>query len=155
VEWVEFASPLRIEVRPDTRLPVHCSANGKLLLAYSPRQTRERILAGAPFPAHTRNTMTSASGLAAELETIRRRGYAEDNEEFLDGVICLAVPVRNRRRQVVAGLALMAPAARLSLAKARTYLPDLLRCARLISADLGYRRERRTIEPVLDKPLLE
>ncbi len=137
VEWVETASSLRIDVRPDTRLPIHASANGKLLLAYSPPAIRRRVLAAGRFPALTPKTITSAARLAADLEAIRQRGWAEDDEEFSSGIICLAVPVRNRRRQVVAGLALMAPAARLSLAKARAWIPDLRASAEAISADLA------------------
>jgi DNA-binding IclR family transcriptional regulator len=147
VEWVESASELRVEVKPGTRLPLHCSANGKLLLAYSPPAVREGVLGSAPFPAHTRNTITTAEALSAELAAIRRRGYAEDNEEFLDGVICLAVPVRNRGGRVVAGLALMAVATRLPLEKARRYLPDLLACAEALSAELVSAADRSESGP--------
>jgi IclR family transcriptional regulator, acetate operon repressor len=146
VEWVESTSELRVEVKPGTKLPLHCSANGKLLLAYSPPAVRERVLASAPFPTHTGNTITTADALSPELDRIRRRGYAEDNEEFLDGVICLAVPVRNRGGHVVAGLALMAVSARLSLEKARRYLPDLLACAAALSAELLSAEERFGVE---------
>lgn len=146
VEWVESAGPFRIDIPPGTQVPAHCSANGKLLLAYGPAAVRRRILAAAPFPAHTAKTITTAGALARELEAIRRRGYSEDDEEFLAGVCCLAVPVRNRRAEVVAGLAVMAPAARLPLPKARQHLPDLRACADAISAELGEgtRRKKRS-----------
>ena len=78
--------------------------------------------------------MTTAAALSRELEVIRRRGYSEDNEEFLVGVCCLAVPVRNAQRQVTAGLAVMAPSARFPLEKARACLPDLYATAEIISA---------------------
>jgi IclR family transcriptional regulator, acetate operon repressor len=143
VHWVESAGPFRIHIEPGTQVPVHCSANGKLLLAYGPETVRERILASGPFPAYTPQTITSAESLRRELQRIRRESHSEDNEEFLAGVCCIAVPVRNRRGEVVAGLAVMAPSARLPLVKAREYLPDLEACAEAISAELGRRVRRR------------
>jgi IclR family acetate operon transcriptional repressor len=142
VEWVESAGPLRVNIAPGTQVPAHCSANGKLLLAYGPASLRQRILAASPAVAYTANTITAADALARELENIRRQGYSEDNEEFLAGVCCLAVPVRNRRGEVVAGLAVMAPSARLPLEKARQHLPDLRTCAEAISAELHPKRRR-------------
>ena len=134
VERVESAWPLRMDFKPGSRVPVHCTANGKLLLAYSPPSVRHRLLRAAPFPPYAKNTMTTAAALSRELEVIRRRGYSEDNEEFLVGVCCLAVPVRNAERQVTAGLAVMAPSARFPLEKARACLPDLYATAEIISA---------------------
>lgn len=142
VAWADSASPLRegtrLVVDPGLRLPLHCTANGKLLLAYAPPAFRGRIILDvAPYRRYTKNTITSTSELRAELERIRDRGFAEDGEEFLDGVVCLAVPVQNQRGQAVAGLAIMAPAARLSLEKARSYLPELRGCADAISRELA------------------
>ena len=143
VQWVESAGPFRINIEPDMQVPVHASANGKLLLAHGPEIVREHILASAPFHAYTPQTITTADSLRREIQRIRREGHSEDNEEFLAGVCCIAVPVRNRRGEVVAGLAVMAPSARLPLVKARKYLPDMEACAAAISAELGRRSPRR------------
>ncbi|MBI4591622.1 MAG: IclR family transcriptional regulator [Candidatus Rokubacteria bacterium] len=137
VERVESAWPLRMDFKPGSRVPIHCTANGKLLLAYSPPSVRQRILRAAPFPACAKNTLTTAAQLSRELDAIRRRGYSEDNEEFLAGVCCVAVPIRNGKREVIAGLAVMAPSARFPLEKARSYLPDLYATAEAISAQWG------------------
>lgn len=134
VERVVSAQPLRTDMGAGTRVPLHCTANGKLLLAYSPPPLRQRVVRSAPFPPHTKNTIRTAAELSRELDVIRRRGYSEDKEEFLEGVCCLAVPVRDRAGHVIAGLAIMAPSARFPLGKARGYLPDLYVTADLISA---------------------
>jgi len=146
VDWVESAGPLRIAVPAGTQVPAHCSANGKLLLACGPSSLRRRILASAPFTSYTATTITTADALTRELEKIRRQGYSEDNEEFLAGVCCLAVPVRNRRGEVVAGLAVMAPSARLPLDRALQHLPDLIACADAISAELQTRSRRASVD---------
>jgi IclR family acetate operon transcriptional repressor len=137
VEWVESTSPLRVDIDPTTPMPVHCTASGKLLLAFAPQELRDSVLRSAPFPARTRNTITSARALQAELTEIRRRGHSEDNEELLPGVNCLAVPIFNRDGEVVAGLAAMVPVASVPLAQLRRDLPDLSEAARRISQEIG------------------
>lgn len=140
IERIESAWPLNINFQPGSRVPVHCTANGKLLLAFAPRRHRERLLNSIELRPYTRNTMVDGARLLRELQEIRRQGYSEDNEEFLAGVCCLAVPVKDRRGRVVAGLAVSAPSARFPLEKARSYLPDLQACAEELSvqAKLGF-----------------
>jgi DNA-binding IclR family transcriptional regulator len=137
VEWVESTTPLRVDIGPANSMPVHCTASGKLLLAFAPLAVREGVLSSAPFPARTKNTLTGARALARELAEIRRRGYSEDHEELLPGVNCLAVPVFNAQGEVVAGLAAMAPTASLPLKKLRTFLPNLREAALSLSQELG------------------
>lgn len=137
IERVESSWPLRMDFKPGSRVPIHCTAIGKLLMAFAPRRVRNQLLEGGKFRAHAKNTILNPSRLARHLEEIRRRGYSEDNEEFLAGVCCLAVPVKDRRGQVVAGLAVSAPYARFPLEKAREYLPDLRACAGLIGGQLS------------------
>jgi DNA-binding IclR family transcriptional regulator len=139
VEWVDTTSALRIDLRPETRVPIHCSASGKLLMANAPEPVRDAYLRSAPFPALTSRTLTTARALEHEFERIRERGYSEDDQEYLGGVNCLAVPVRNEAGETVAALATMAPVATLPLAKARAHLPELRRAAEEIAAALGWK----------------
>ena len=68
---------------------------------------------------HTATTLTTPEALLEELDAIRRDGYAVDAEEFVDGLVCVAVPVLGSgRRQVRCAVALQAPAARMPLAQA-------------------------------------
>lgn len=134
---VESSWPLRMDFKPGSRVPIHCTANGKLLLAFAPRRLQERLVGSLGLEPYTRNTLTESAALRRELAEIRRRGYSEDNEEFLQGVCCLAVPVGDTRGRVVAGLAVSAPSARFPLEKARNYLPDLRACAEQLSPHMG------------------
>lgn len=145
VEWVDSTSALRVDLRPETRVPIHCSASGKLLMAHASQALRQRFLKSAPFRSYTPRTITGARALEQEFERIRGQGYAEDDQEYLIGVNCLAVPVRNDEHEVVAALATMAPAAVLPLAEARERLPDLRRCADAISAALGWKPGRKRV----------
>jgi IclR family transcriptional regulator, acetate operon repressor len=138
VEWVDSVSLIRVDLDAGTKVPAHCSASGKLLMAFAPDGIRERFLKSAPFAALTKSTITTARALERELASIRRRGYSEDDQEFLPGVCCIAVPVRNVTGEVVAGLAVMAPEISFSLATARRHLPDLRACADAISEEYGW-----------------
>lgn len=136
VAWVESTSLIRVDINPDLQVPVQCSASGKLLLAYAKDAVRDRFLRTAPFKGTTPNSITTALSLRREFARIRSREYSEDREELIQGVNCLAVPVRNQGGEVVAGLALMAPVAVLPLAQARAFLPELRACADAIAAEM-------------------
>ncbi len=135
------ASPIRVRrFRLELRSAADdCSASGKLLMAHAPADVQARFLKSAPFAPRTKKTITTAKALMREFQTIRRAGYSLDNQEFLQGVVCLAVPDRDRSGNVVAGLAVMAPEASFPLAKAKRHLPDILHCAEMISLQFGSR----------------
>ena len=123
LDRVESAFPLRLELRPGTRVPIHCSASGKLFLAHLPPAQRAALLGSLPLTRHTATTLTDRAALEAELEQIRRQGFATDAEEFVEGLVCVAVPVpvpvpTGGPRQVRCAVALQAPAARMPLGQA-------------------------------------
>jgi DNA-binding IclR family transcriptional regulator len=138
VQWVDSTAPLRVDFGTDTPMPVHCSASGKLLLAFGSDELREHVLRSAPFRSYTKNTITSARTFTRELAKIRKQGYSEDDQELLPGVNCLAVPISNRNGDVVAGLAVMAPAAIVPLEMLRTHLPEIRDCAGCVARELGW-----------------
>ncbi|MFE2046262.1 IclR family transcriptional regulator [Streptomyces sp. NPDC059477] len=83
------------------RLPAHCTAIGKAVLAFS----EDRVVAGAlagPLERRTAHSMTSADGVREQLAAIRRDGFAVDREEAVEGLACVAVPVLFQDRAVAA-----------------------------------------------------
>lgn len=137
LDRVEASWPLRMDFKPGSRVPLHCTANGKLLLAYAPPATGEKLLRSLILTEQTPRTIVNRAELERELARIRRCGHSEDDEDFLAGVCCLAVPVRDRRRRIVAGLAVSAPSARYTLERARTHLPDLTAAAQELGEQFG------------------
>ena len=126
LDRMESAFPLRLELRPGTRVPLHCSASGKLFLAHLPARQCQTLLDSLPLSRHTATTLTSRAELETELEAIRRQDYAVDAEEFVDGLVCVAVPVRQPgQRGVRCAVALQAPVARMALPQALQQLPRL------------------------------
>ena len=118
--------------------PMHCTGNGKLLMsAYSSEQlTRYIELRG--LTRYTENTITERGALEIELEAIRRRGYALDNQEREAGVRCLAYPIRDYTGAIIAGISVTGPAMRLTDEVIAAFQEPLNRVAQQISTDLGF-----------------
>jgi IclR family acetate operon transcriptional repressor len=128
LDRVEAAWPLGLRFEAGSRVPVHCTSMGKLLLSFLPAQRRLQMLRAAPLNFYTENTITDPVRLNAELDAIRVSQVSIDNQEFLAGVVCAAVPVRGPNGAVAAALAVSAPMARMSVKRAEQCVP-LLRAA--------------------------
>ena len=119
LDRVEAEWPLRLQLPVGgVALRPHCCASGKLLLAHRPPAERSRLLGQMPLERFTERTITDRQVLASELDRIVGAGYAVDNEEYVLGVACVAVAVRDRRDEVVASLAVQGATARLPLMRA-------------------------------------
>lgn len=133
LDRVETAAPLRFYLHPGSRVPAHCSASGKLFLAQMSPAQRRRLLAPVPLTAYTPRTLTDLDALEKELGQVRRDGYAFDDEEFLPGLLCLAVGVPAAGGRSALCVAVQAPLLRCSRDKALAWLPALQRAARALS----------------------
>ncbi|WP_199873151.1 IclR family transcriptional regulator [Ideonella sp. A 288] len=131
LDRVETAAPLRFYLHPGSRVPAHCSASGKIFLAQMAPVQRARLLGAGPLERCTSATITDAAALEAELKAVRKAGHATDREEFLPGLVCVAVPVPTTEKSGRSSLciALQAPVMRLPLDKALGLLPELQRAA--------------------------
>ncbi len=125
LDRVETRWPLRLALEPGSRVPLHCTASGKLLLAAMPKETQERVLATLQLTANTSNTIIDPRLLRRDLQRITKRGFSTDNEEFLAGLIAVAVPICDRKGRPFAAVACHAPVARLDLRQAIALVPRL------------------------------
>jgi DNA-binding IclR family transcriptional regulator len=133
VDRVEAAWPLRMNLTSGSRVPLHCTASGKLLLALLPKASRERITGQLALTRYTDATITDRRQLSSELARIRASRYATDKEEYHAGLVCVAVPVMNARERACATLAVQAPVSRMPLERALGHLPALRQAARAIA----------------------
>ncbi|WP_454856583.1 IclR family transcriptional regulator [Rhizobium binxianense] len=136
IDRVECEWPLRVQLRPGSRVPVYCTAIGKLLLAFAESRNRQKILSYVPLTPLTDNTITDPILLDMAFEEIRLRNFSVNREEDALGLIAVAVPLRDPSGQVVAGLGMHAPTARMSLEKAKSCLPRLRAAAEEMAAAL-------------------
>ena len=95
LDRVETPAPLRFYLQPGSRVPVHCSASGKLFLAQMSPSQRRRLLEQIPLERYTERTITDPVRLEQEIDQVRSEGFTLDDEEFLPGLVCLAVLVQN------------------------------------------------------------
>jgi len=129
LDRVETQWPLRLSFQTGSRVPAHASASGKLLLALLPARERQRIVERLPLQRFTEATLADAEALRRELAQIRKSRVGRDNEEYLDGTVCVAVPVEDGPLRIPAALAVHAPRSRMSLEQATDHLPLLRQAA--------------------------
>lgn len=141
LDRVECNWPLRVPLRPGSRVPTHCTAIGKLLLAYLPARQRDRLLTAMPLTRYTEYTITDRAAFEAHLAEIRAQGYSINNQEDSLGLIAIAVPIRNREGKVFAGLAVHGPEIRMSIEQAKAFLPFLNTAAKELAVALAFDHE--------------
>ena len=125
LDRVEAPWPWRLTLDVGAHVPLHCTASGKLFLAFMPRARRDMLISQLRLTRMTAATLLTAEALHKECDTIAREGHSFDREEFIDGLVAAAVPVRDAAGEVRAALAIHAPTARLSLDQARERIPAL------------------------------
>lgn len=134
LDRVETRWPLRLALEPGSRVPLHCTASGKLFLSAMAPGERDALLQGMELTPCTPRSLTNLSRLMREVKRIAERGYSLDNEEFITGLVAVAVPVVDESGQPVAALACHAPVARLDLRGAVALVPRLRQAAQRIAA---------------------
>ncbi|RLA47637.1 MAG: IclR family transcriptional regulator [Gammaproteobacteria bacterium] len=125
VDRCETKWPLGLRFEAGSRVPIHCTALGKMFLSNMSAGQRRKYLATLPLTRYTEYTYTDPVKLEEELVKIRDEGVSFDNCEFMSGVVCMAVPIQGPKGNIVAGVAVSAPEARLTLEDLREYLPAL------------------------------
>lgn len=123
IDRVETHEPLRLHVEPGTHVPLHCTASGKLFLAQMPAERRSAMLKQLALTPQTDRSITDVDLLETELERIRVRGVGIDSEEFVRGMVAVAVPILSAQGDCLAALACHAPTARKSLGDLIEYIP--------------------------------
>lgn len=140
VDKLEGKQAVRVELTAlGARLYPHCSALGKVLLAYRPEEDVKRILKTNGLPRFTPNTITDTAEFDQLLIKIRKQGYAFDLEEIVMDLCCVGAPIRNHTGQVIAAMSMSLPAYRFHRSQVE-YRNAVVRSAKMISERMGYYR---------------
>lgn len=137
VEVADSPHPVRIAARPGTLVELHCSATGKIFLAYSIPEPRA-FCQTLDLTPHTQNTDTTTEAVMASIEQTRKLGYAIDEEEFVPGVRCIAAPVTNAFGKTIAAVGITASTSTFTKAKINTMAKTLIAAAKEISTNMGF-----------------
>ncbi len=118
--------------------PAFCTAEGRVLLAFSPPAVVADVLDGELLP-RTANTETNPAALRRLLDDVRSTGYAIDDEESEDSMRCLAAPVRDISGKVVAAVGIAGPTVRLTKKALRAMAPEVVAIGDAVSVRMGWR----------------
>lgn len=146
VDAGQHAGGLRMASMLGSRMPTHCSAVGKVMLAYLPEEKLVEIVSDKGMPRRTENTITDIEELKDHLQHIREQGYALDDEENEKGIKCVAAPIQDQSGKVIAAISISVPGIRIRTDTLLTTLKDQITATAVkISQKLGYNRSRNLL----------
>jgi DNA-binding IclR family transcriptional regulator len=93
LEQVISPQPIKFTVSPGTRFNLHTAAPAKAMLAYMSDEERDHHLKDYHFAAYTPHTISTRTAYLEELNKVRQLGYAVDDEEEIEGVLCIGAPI--------------------------------------------------------------
>jgi DNA-binding IclR family transcriptional regulator len=136
IDRVETRHPLRLHLEIGTRVPLHCTASGKIFLSQMSPEAVQTLLGPEPYERFTPTTLTSYRALAAELDVTRRTQVGVHDSELFADSVAVAVPIADPGGRIFAAVAMHAPSSRASIATAMKALPALHRAASTIAATM-------------------
>ncbi|MEM9971488.1 MAG: IclR family transcriptional regulator [Pseudomonadota bacterium] len=115
LDRVETDWPFRVQFPIGYNVPFHCTASGKTFMASLPPKARRSFVEGLDLSTQTTKTHTSADTLLDDLRSIAKRGFALDEQEFIEGMVAIAVPVHDAAGRFFAALAFHGPVQRIDI----------------------------------------
>lgn len=125
LDRVETKWPLRIQLPVGTTVPFHCTASGKMYLSSLAPRMLAKYLSSAKLDAQTSRTMTDPDTIFQAIKEVRSRGYSTDDEEFMDGMVAIAVPIHDDLGRLMSTLSVHAPIQRVTIADLEAHLDRL------------------------------
>lgn len=136
LEVCDSPNPVRAASRAGSLADIHCSATGKVYLAYD-ESADDSLLKEMELKARTQHTMTSIDQVLAETEKTRAQGFALDDEEYAEGVRCLAAPVYDAQGQLATAIGITASTMTFPRERIQEIANNVCIAARKLSKNLG------------------
>lgn len=137
IDHVTSSHVIAISGQTGELVPLHCTSHGKALLSDFDEPALAGLMGAKPLKAFTRSTILSIRALARECEAICAQGFATDDSEYMEGVRCIAAPIRDRDRAIIASIGISAPAARFSKERDKQYAVRVLAAAKAVTDMIG------------------
>jgi len=134
---IEAFRTVKLDTHLGTRAYFNCTALGKVLIAFLPKDEREKIYKNVGFYRSTKNTIINKTKFEKEISEVRKQGFAIDNKEYEDDIQCIAAPIRDYLGKVIAALSISGPSYRFNVEKQTQMKLDIIRCGQEISIRLG------------------
>jgi IclR family transcriptional regulator, KDG regulon repressor len=132
LDQVESPSTLRVSTEVGTMNPLHCTALGKVLLAFTKTPIPENL------KSYTYRTISDPSNLQLHLNKVKVQGYAIDDEEFELGVRCIAVPIFDYRDRCIGTIGISGPTSRLPLETISSVVKSVQVVGEALSARMSF-----------------
>ncbi len=137
LDRVEAEWPLRIQMPVGTDVPLHCTASGKLYLSSLPRTRREQLISKLSLEAKAPNTLTDPQKLLAATDIIAETEVGTDEEEFIPGMVAIAVPIKDENGRLLATLATHGPVVRMTFEQALSHADKLRQASRALAISIA------------------
>jgi len=141
LDKAEGEQAIRMHSQVGERGHVHCAGSGKLLAAFMDEIWIDQLIKNVGLPRFTSHTITDPEEFKKHLTEIAQRGYSIDMGESQEDIHCVAVPVRNKTKHVIAAISVAGPKTRVTDDMIREILPELNEAAKTLSIHLGYNPE--------------
>lgn len=138
IDFLRGTAPVEISLRPGTRFHHNTVAQGKVVLAFGPERVRQQFLAQPTLPSSTPRSITDPDRLRAEIELVRRRGWADAPEELYIGINALAAPLLQANGELFGTVAIIGSIHYLPGTPDPAHVQALLDTSQQISALMGY-----------------
>jgi IclR family acetate operon transcriptional repressor len=139
LDRVETSHPLRLHLEAGARVPLHCTASGKIFLSQMSAAEARRLLGDEPYQQFTSKTVTRFAPLQAELAKVRKTGVGIHDCELFDDSVAIAVPVLGPGGAIFAAVAMHAPSSRASVKSSMNFVGALQRAAETIASTMSPR----------------
>lgn len=134
IDQVESPASLRVNAEVGFMAPLHCTALGKVLLAFGRQPIPENL------ERYTESTLVTRESLRKHLETVLEKGYAVDDEEFDLGVRCIAAPIFDFREKIVGSIGISGPLTRMASSRMGSLAEQVLSVSRQLSDKMKFTR---------------
>jgi DNA-binding IclR family transcriptional regulator len=135
---IEGPQQVRVVGEAGRHGPLHCTSQGKVLVAFAEPSVREYLVDNLPLPPAGPNAITTRRRFREEIEQVREQGYALADEEHEEGIRAIGVPVFDHAGVAVAALATAAPAYRMSREQLMAQLPTLTEAAKALGVLMAF-----------------
>lgn len=137
MEQIKSSYPIQIFAHIGRINPIHCTSSGKLLLAFQEFDVIENIL-NTELEKYTPYTITDKNILKKQLLEIRNLGYCYIENEFIEGIISIAAPIRDYNKNIIAAVSLVGPIQRINGIKTQQFINKVIEASKEISRNMGY-----------------
>jgi DNA-binding IclR family transcriptional regulator len=120
---------VNLDIYPGVRRSLHLTASGKAILANLPTDRLDEIIEQHGLPAKTAQSITNRKELVEQLEEVRERGFAVDDQEHINGLRCIGAPIQSKSQTVLGAVSISVPVTRMDDEQFYNDIPDMVRSA--------------------------